>query len=274
LKALSLGVLFRTNGIRLDEEAYMQLQDHSVLVTGGSDGIGFALAQAFRERGNRVTICGRRAERLATAQAKLGGNGDGVHTVTADVSDENDLRQLVNEAVQQMGGLSILVNNAGVQFQDRYGEMDPDAILEHVDVEVGTNLTAVVKLTALCLPHLAKQASAAIVNISSILALAPKQSAPVYCATKAAVRFFTKSLRYQLDERMPNVLVFDALPPLVNTAMTTGRGHKGIKPAKVAAEILRSMEIDRLEIPVGKTKTVKRVQRVFPGLVERVARRR
>ncbi len=248
----------------------MQLQGHSVLITGGSEGIGFAFARAFLNRGNQVTICGRRAERLAIAAGEL----PGVHTVTADVSVEGDLRNLVDAALEHMGRLSVLVNNAGVQFQDRYGDMDPNIILEHVDAEIGANLTGLVKLTALSLPHLAKHDQAAIVNISSILALAPKQSAPVYCATKAAVRFFTKALRYQLEERLPGIRVFEVLPPLVKTSMTAGRGHKGMKPAKVADEVLRAMEAERFDIAVGKTKAVKRVQRVFPSLVERVTRRR
>jgi uncharacterized oxidoreductase len=109
---------------------------------------------------------------------------------------------------------------------------------------------------------------AAIVNVSSILAISPKRSAPVYCATKAAVRSFTQALRYQLAEQAPHIRVVEVAPPIVDTAMTTGRGRRKLRPEQVAAEALRGIEADRVEIAVGATKAVRWIYRLSPTVVE------
>lgn len=248
----------------------MRLTGHTVLVTGGSSGIGLALARAFRARGNGVLAAARRPERLAQAAREV----PGLLTETCDVTREDDVRRLVAAAAERLGGISILVNNAGVQFNDDYAVDNPDTILPHVDQEIAVNLTALVKLTALAMPLLAREAEAAVVNVSSALALAPKQSAPVYCATKAAVRSFTKALRYQLETRAPSVRVFEVLPPLVDTEMTRGRGGRKLSPEAVADAALRGMATDRWEIRLGLTRMLALVTRVHPPLAERMVRRR
>ncbi len=185
----------------------MHVTGHKVLITGGSSGIGFALARELLARENDVFITARGADRLQAAARQL----PGAAAECSDVSDERSLRTLVDTAVGAMGGLTMLVNNAGVQFNDRYGETETETVLRHVEEEIGTNLLGLVKLTALAVPHLRQQPDSAVVNVSSLLAIAPKQSAPVYCATKAAVTSFSQSLRYQLEEISPPIRVFDVL---------------------------------------------------------------
>ena len=96
-----------------------------------------------------------------------------------------------------------------------------------MDQEVGINFAALVKLTTLCMPLLRNQEQAAVVNISSLLAIAPKQSAPVYCATKAAVHSFSKALRWQLEDAAPSVKVIEVFPPLVDIWRRSARTSSG-----------------------------------------------
>ena len=248
----------------------MHISNHRVLVTGGSVGIGFALAKAFHERENQVTISARRDGPLEDAASRL----PGVHTVVADMTKEEDLRQLVDAAVDRMGGISILVNNAGLQWSDRYGEDDTDTVLDHVDSEIGTNFTGVVKLTTLALPFLKREEAAAIVNVSSVLAIAPKASAPVYCATKAAVHSFTMALRYQLEASAPNIMVFEVLPPGVDTAMTAGRQFKKMTPDALALTLMNGMARDRLEIHPGTTRVLATLHSISPKAALRMMKMR
>jgi short-subunit dehydrogenase involved in D-alanine esterification of teichoic acids len=247
----------------------MELTNHRVLITGGSEGIGLALAQAFVARGNRVLIAARRADRLAAAATTL----DELETAVCDLTDETEIRRLVRTAESMLGGISILVNNAGVQCNDRYADDDRDEILAHVDAEIGLNLTGLVKLTTLCIPLLDRETDSALINISSILALAPKRSAPVYCATKAAVRSFSQALRYQLAEGS-SIRVVEVLPPMVDTAMTAGRKGPKISPDAVADAVLRGLERDREEIRVGLTRQFALLQRLLPGTAAKMFRTR
>jgi uncharacterized oxidoreductase len=127
-------------------------------------------------------------------------------------------------------------------------------------------------LSAGLLPLLARQPSAAILNITSGLALAPKKSSPVYCATKAGLRSFTRALRYQCEDALPHVHVVEALPPLVDTAMTHGRGRGKISPEACAAEIVAGLKAGRREIHVGKAKLLRAVIRLSPALGYRIMR--
>ncbi len=248
----------------------MRLSGHRVLITGGSIGIGFALAKAFRERENAVTICARREGPLDNARNRL----PGVHTLVADMTEEEDLYRLVEFAVDSMGGISILINNAGLQWNDQYGETDIDTILDHVDSEICTNFTGLVKLTALALPVLKREETAAIVNVSSVLAIAPKRSAPVYCATKAAVHSFTMALRYQLAESARNVTVFEVLPPGVDTAMTAGRHFQKMSADELTSAVINGMARDKMEIYAGPARLLKTLHRVSPKLAYRAVKER
>lgn len=146
------------------------------------------------------------------------------------------------------------MNNAGIQRQIdlRTGARD---LLQGED-EIETNLRAPVHLTALFIPHLIKQESAAIVNVSSGLAFAPLAIMPLYCATKAAMHSFSLSLRHQLRETP--IKVFEIIPPTVDTEPDRGararRGQedRGIKPGDVAAATVQSLEADKYEVAVGR----------------------
>ncbi|MDH3496776.1 MAG: SDR family NAD(P)-dependent oxidoreductase [Gemmatimonadota bacterium] len=247
----------------------MTLSDHRVLVTGGTAGIGLALARAFLARGNRVVVCSRSAERIAAARQ----TAPDLVTLQADVGRSADLERLVRDVTHRLGGLSILVNNAAVQFPLRLPETPAAEVVRLADQEVGANLTGLIQLTALALPALRAAPEAAIVNVSSVLALAPKASAPVYCATKAAVRSFTQALRFQLENADSQIRVFELMPPLVDTDMTRGRWRGELTPEQVAAFTLDGMAAGRLELRPGLARPFYWLHRLVPGALARRMRR-
>lgn len=248
----------------------MKLEGHRVLITGGSAGIGLALARDFLAAGCRVAVCGRDAVRLAEAESAL----PGLITLQGDVADDEDLVRLAAGAEERLDGLSILVNNAGIQYQTVFPEAPAETAIARVEREIAVNLTGLVKLTTLCLPALKRADEGAIVNVSSGLAIVPKASAPIYCATKAAVHSFSKGLRYQLEDRCPSVRLFEVLPPMVETGMTAGRGKAADKltPERVAADTLAGMRADRYEIRVGKVRLLYWVNRLLPRVAEKILR--
>jgi short-subunit dehydrogenase involved in D-alanine esterification of teichoic acids len=120
------------------------------------------------------------------------------------------------------------------------------------------------------LRHVEQGREAAIVNVSSGLALAPKASAPTYCASKAGLHSYTKALRYQLETS--GVRVFETLPPLVDTDMTRGRGTGKISADELAREFWSDWRANRYEMRIGKTKLLALVQRLAPALADRIMR--
>jgi uncharacterized oxidoreductase len=236
----------------------MRASRHRVLITGGAKGIGLALARVFHANGNHVILAGRDAAALANAASEL----PGAQTVVADLSQASGCRMLIAAAPE----ISVLVNNAGVQENGLFA----DASFASVDAEIHTNFVAPLHLIHGYLPALSRHDEAAIVNVTSLLALVPKQSAPVYCASKAALHSFTRSLRWQLEDTAIRVL--DVMPPLVDTAMTAGRGRGKIAPELLAAEVWAAYLADRTELRVGKARIAALLARWLPGVAERILR--
>jgi uncharacterized oxidoreductase len=186
----------------------VQLTHHTVLITGGSSGIGLALAERFRSEGNEVIVCGRRPEALQAAQAKV----PGLHTFVADTGSEAARVSLWTEVVKRFPKVDVLVNNAGIQKRVDVQRSEPWQDLRE---EIGVNLEGPIHLSLLAIPHLLQQAQPAILNVSSGLAFAPAAWVPIYCATKAALHSFTLSLRHQL--RKTPIEVIEIIPPAVQT---------------------------------------------------------
>ncbi|MDJ0574291.1 MAG: SDR family NAD(P)-dependent oxidoreductase [Xenococcaceae cyanobacterium MO_234.B1] len=246
----------------------MELSGHTVLVTGGSAGIGIALAREFYKRNNRVIICGRSLERLTRTKEEM----SEIETVQCDLAQDSDIRNLAEVINTKFPNLSILVNNAGVQLNYKFTEIDTEKALKDIDWESQVNFNGMVKLITLCLPLLRQKSESAIINVSSGLALTPKTSAPIYCATKAAVHSFSQSLRYQMEDNAPNVAVFEAILPMVATDMTRGRGKGKISPQQVADEVFKALSKNDYEIRVGKVKLLVWINRFAPWLAQRILR--
>jgi len=243
-----------------------------VLITGGSAGIGFALARELLGRGARVAICARGAQRLEIARSLLGSQAV---LIAADLADPDSVTRVIATTVDALGGLSVLVNNAGVQYLHDIGAKNTTDIMRDVDHEIAVNLRAPIALAYASLPHLRTSAaagSAAIVNISSGLALVPKQSAPTYCATKAGLHSWTISLRDQLATSAPGVRVHEALLPLVDTDMTHGRGTNKRSPESVARDIADGVSRGCEEMHIGRVALLSAVSRLSPSLARRIMR--
>lgn len=236
----------------------MKSTGHSVIITGGATGIGFALAQKFHAAGNRVIIVGRTHSRLAEAAAAL----PGVVTRVADITRAANRAELAAE----FPDTSVLINNAGIQNNTPIIASTPEQIAYELDV----NFLAQVLLCRAFLPRLVQCESAAIVNVSSALALVPKETASMYCASKAALHSFSKTLRWQLEGT--SVKVFEILPPLVDTALTAGRGKGKISAAQLADEFWAGFTRDRFEMLIGKTKLLAVINRLAPSIAERILR--
>lgn len=240
----------------------MELTGNKILITGGNSGIGYELAKRFYGLGNQLIITGRNEERLERVKQEF----PQVEIFRCNLSVNEDLDNLVLYLKQQHKDLNILINNAGIQYNYRFGDGQEVDILDKIEDEVQVNLIAPIKLIALCLPLLQQNKPSAIVNVSSGLGFVPKQSAPVYCGTKAGVHLFTQALRYQLESS--NVKVFEIIPPLVDTPMTAGRGENKLSAAQLVEEFIQAFRKDRPEANIGKVKTLRFLHRILPGLAE------
>lgn len=239
----------------------MKTSGNTVLITGGASGIGLALATRFLTRGNTVLIAGRDEQKLAMVKHRY----PELDTFCCDLSDQQALNSLADYARLNYPNLNVLVNNAAVQYQ--YSFLEGDKI-QKIEYEVKTNFIAPIILTSLLLSTLAAQSSAAIINVSSGLLLSPKKSASVYCATKAALHSFSKSLRYQLDDT--KIKVFEIIPALVDTPMTEGRGKGKISSEELVNEFFKNLATDRYESYIGKAKILKLITRFIPSLADKL----
>lgn len=244
-----------------------------VLLTGGAGGVGLALTAELVRRGARIAIAGRDSARLAGAAEPFGGR---VVPLVADLADPDTPPRLVAEAEQALGGLSVIVANAAIQQPLDVLSLAPEAFVAAARHELAINLDAPLALVAHALPALGRAAdatgSAAIVTVTSGLALVPKRSAPVYCASKAALRSFTIALRDQLAVGAPAIRVHEAILPLVDTPMTAGRGRRKLPPTRVAQAIADGVAAGRPELRVGAVKLLTLLLRISPTTAARLLR--
>ncbi|RAV08880.1 SDR family oxidoreductase [Paenibacillus contaminans] len=240
----------------------MKTSNHTVLITGGASGIGLALTEQFVRNGNKVIIIGRSESKLNEVKTRY----PEITAYACDLQSEDEVDLLVRRVNDEHPSLSVLVNNAGVQYNYSFMEIDKTGTFDRIEEEISLNLAVPIRLTAKLLPLLARHEQAAVVNVSSGLGLVPKKSAPVYCATKAGLHLFTKALRYQLETT--NIRVFEIIPPIVDTDMTRGRGRGKITPQQLAAEFWTSYRRDRLEVAIGKVKLLKLLTRIAPAAAD------
>ncbi|MBB6128990.1 SDR family oxidoreductase [Mucilaginibacter lappiensis] len=224
----------------------MKTSQNTVLITGGSAGIGFEIAKQLSAKNNHVIIIGRNPERLQKAAAQL----QNVTAINADISNAADVENLVAKLFSDFPHLNVVINNAGAaSISDLLNNTDT---FEKASAEMHTNYLSVIRLNEKLLPLLKNQSEAAIVNVSSIVAFVPGKLTATYSASKAALHSYTQALRVALTDT--SVKVFELMPPLVDTEFSTEiGGHLGIPPSQVADEFLASLETDNYEIRVGNT---------------------
>jgi uncharacterized oxidoreductase len=225
----------------------MKTSGNTILITGGSAGIGFEMARLFSENGNKVIITGRNKERLENAAAKL----NGVTAIQSDVSDEAQLNALINRLTNEFRDLNVVVNNAGKAHV--YNLSTSANSFENAQEEMLINYLSIVRLNERLLPQLKTQPDAAIINVSSIVAFAPNHRLTTYGSSKAALHSYTRGLRYTLAQTT-DIKVFELMPPLVNTDFSQEiGGSRGIAPSLVAEKLIDAMANDEYEIHVGDT---------------------
>jgi NAD(P)-dependent dehydrogenase (short-subunit alcohol dehydrogenase family) len=201
----------------------------SALITGGSSGIGLAIARMLREEGFELTLASRTKEKIEAAAAELG-----AHAVAADVAQEADCIRVVAEHNERYGGLDVLVNSAGIGIAGTVESLQA----KHVDLQLGINLRGLLLVTREAIPLL-KESQGWVVNLASIAGTTPTPGLTVYGATKAAVIALTRSMNAELDG--DGVRAIAICPGFVDTPMAEWSGlagHEMIQPDD-CAEVVR-----------------------------------
>jgi uncharacterized oxidoreductase len=241
----------------------MNITHRTVLITGGTSGIGFEMAKQLLARGNTVLVTGRDAQKLAAAAQAL----PGLHTYVSDVSDPAAIRELHAAVSANFPALDTLVNNAGIMRNLKLAHMRS---LEDVVREIDVNLSGPIRMVQQFLPHLAGRAGSWIVNVSSGLAFVPLAAAPIYSAAKAALHAYSQTLRAQLKDR---VRVIELAPPGVETPLFRGEfaaemhGQQGMDVAVLVSRALAGIEAGKLEIRPGLSNVLRVMSRVAPGFI-------
>jgi 3-oxoacyl-[acyl-carrier protein] reductase len=227
----------------------VDLNQRVALVTGGSRGIGLAVARSLLDAGACVAITARTTEHLDGARNNLAtgdsGRADRIQALVADVRDADAAAAAIEGAVQQFGGLDILVNNAGIGIFRPVADTDVDSWHEVIE----TNLSGIFFCCHAAIPQMKTRGGGWIINISSLAGKNPFASGAAYCASKAAVNAFSEALMQEV--RHDNIRVSYVLPGSVATGF--GRGASPSGPAddwKLAPEDVAEVVMDLIRHPV------------------------
>jgi NAD(P)-dependent dehydrogenase (short-subunit alcohol dehydrogenase family) len=222
--------------------------EKTALITGGSSGIGLAVARALAEDGYGVTVSARRPEKLEAAAEELRSAGFDVLSVPANMAKEDEVKALVEAHKERFGRLDVLMNNAGVGIGGAMAELET----KHVDMQLDVNLRAVILTTRECLPMLreagAEHGKALIVNTASVAGKSGQPWISVYSATKAAVVGFSQSTQREVGDDGIQVTAF--CPGFVDTPMTEwARGQvdqeEMIRPEDIAEAVRMLLRTSR-----------------------------
>jgi uncharacterized oxidoreductase len=244
----------------------MKMIARTVLITGGTSGIGLELARQLITRGNTVIVTGRDLDRLEIGQQAL----PGLHAFQSDVSDPSSIESLYKIVFSQFPSLDTLVNNAGTM---RNIKLDRQHQLSELTAEVDGNLKGPMWMVQAFLPLLLRQKNSLIVNVSSGLAFIPFPAAPIYSASKAALHAYTQCLRAQLVDTC--VSVVELAPPGTETPLFRGefaeemKGEKGMDVGVLARRAIAGIEAGKSEIRPGVSNVLKIASRVAPHFMFR-----
>jgi uncharacterized oxidoreductase len=242
----------------------MELANNTILITGGTSGIGLELAKELFQLGNTVIVTGRDKEKLDQVKSKY----SKIHVFQSDVGDLKAIEALFSTVINEFPGLNILVNNAGEMR--RINLHDAGTTIYNIADEIEINLSGPIRMVQRFLPHLKKQKAAAIVNVTSGLSLIPFPISPVYGATKSGLRSYTKSLRVQLKDT--NIKVFELVAPGAKTPLNDkfigDVDYKALMDVeKLIAVAIKGLEKDQYEIYPGVAAAIKIMSRLAPGFL-------
>lgn len=238
----------------------------TILLTGGTSGIGLALLKQLHSQGHRLLVVARNQNRLLHLQEEY----ERVTTYECDLASRMQIESLATDISEKHADLSIIINNAGIQYTPTL--LDNDFNFDSIEHETTVNFLSPVWLSALLLPTLLENnMPSSIVNISSGLIFAPKTNSAIYCATKAAIHSFSQSLRNQLAQT--DILSQEVILPLVDTAMTKGRGSNKLSANEAARQIINGIKKGAPEIYVGKARLLPLLMRLSPSLVKQIMKK-
>lgn len=234
----------------------MQTTGNTIFITGGTSGIGRALAEQFHALGNKVIIAGRRQALLDEVAAAH----PGIDGVALDISDAADIDRVAAQLIRDYPTLNVLINNAGIMpFDDASGRID-DAVSRRI---LDTNLMGPIRLTSALVEHLKAQPRATIIHNTSILAYVPIATNAVYSASKAALHSYALSQRFMLKDT--SVSVQEIAPPWVDTDLIKKSGDPRAMPLDAfIAETMKGLATDAPEVFVEAVRAL----RDNPGLGE------
>ncbi len=219
------------------------LTDKSAFVTGGSRGIGLAIARALVVEGANVAVTGRDERHLSRAREQIDGAGPGrLETLRADVRKYSEIEQAVAAAADRFGGLDVVINNAGVGGFVEVADMTPDQWAQVID----TNLTGVFNTCHAAIPHLRRRGGGFIINISSLAGKNPFAGGAAYCASKSGLNAFSEALMQEL--RYDDIRVSYVMPGSVATDFS-GRGTVTGADWKIAPEDVAEVVLDLIRMP-------------------------
>jgi len=237
----------------------MKISDNTILITGGTSGIGRGLAEALNKLNNKVIVAGRRKNLLDEISAA----NPGIYGIELDVSDRKSIDKAVEVVREKYPDLNVLVNNAGIARMEDWSKGDVDTA-QAAEI-ISTNVLAVIELTAAFLPLLKGKPDATIITTTSGLAFIPLASAPTYSASKAFLHSWLQSLRFQL--RDSKVEILELAPPYVQTEL--GGEAQAKDPAAMpldeyvqeVVDIIKSGDMPDGEILVERVKGFRAAER-------------
>ena len=247
----------------------MKTSGNTVLITGGTSGIGLELAVQLQELGNTVIVTGRNQAKLDRVLK----DHPAMEGMISDASDPRAIAVLYEKIARQFPALNIVVNNAGIMR--KINLQDRGADLEDIGREIEANLLGPIRMVKQFLPLLKEQREAAIVNVSSGIAFVPFPISPIYSAAKAGLHAFTRSLRAQLKNT--RIRVIELAPPSTNTGLNDAfsaadlKGVPMMESKAVAKEFIKGLGRDRREILPGLSKVIRVGGRFAPSLMLRMS---
>lgn len=250
----------------------MKIKGCVVIVTGASAGIGRATAVSLIQSGAHVTITARREARLHALAAELADSPGRVMAIAGDIQNANFAQELVTRTVAEFGRVDVLINNAGLGHRSRLADMP----LTDMQTIWNTNITGLMAATQAAVAQMKQQGSGQIINVSSIVGQRPLPGSGVYCASKTAVNFLSRSLRMEL--KPDNIIVTLVYPGLTATEFGTARlgeegsnrfGLKGIPAERAAQAIVNAIRHGRTEVYISWYDWIfTHANRLFPRLID------
>jgi uncharacterized oxidoreductase len=236
----------------------MKLTNNTILITGGSSGIGLEMSRQLTQLNNQVIICGRSKQRLEEAKAQI----PELDIYPCDLSNKGECEALATWVTGKYPMLNVLINNAAIVHKTQF--LQEDTIVDMAEKEMQTNFLAPVRLVHLLYPHLRLKNPAAIIHITTGLIYSPRADYPFYNATKAALHSFTQVFRRQTAHEQ--VEVMEVMFPAVDTPWHKGNPPKiAIPPQKAVREMLSGWQKGKTEIRVGGAKLLYNISRIAPG---------